>query len=143
MLNKITMNYEGQLFTTGDKITCIIDKTKITDGKIYIFSKPTTDSCCYDDCDFDSGQRYFYICNNQRKGMRNIDCGDNLGYKYCYDAIYQGLGTFDSKIIDLKLYKELYVNPSYHPVPLKDNLAILVDNFITIEQKEFYKAIGE
>ena len=62
-----TMRLEGVTYKTGDKITCIIRRTKINDAKIYIHSKRESDTDAYDEMDFDNGDRYIFICNNKMR----------------------------------------------------------------------------
>ena len=75
-----TMRLEGVTYKTGDRITCMINRTKITDAKIYVNSKRESGDDSYDEMDFDNGDRFIFICNDKKDSG---DCDDErkfLGY---------------------------------------------------------------
>jgi hypothetical protein len=142
------MSYNGENYKTGDKITCTIWRTKITNAKIYIYSKKECERDeLLDDTEgesYDAGCRYVLICNNKKQNdWINYEYTDKmkLGYRNVWGTVINGPNEISNHVKNLQHYKIPYVSPYYRPVPKKDNIALLIQNIICEENKKFAAAI--
>jgi hypothetical protein len=87
-----TFIFNDQTFKTSDKITCQINRTKITDAKIYIHNSYHL-----------SGFKIrAYICQNLIAGA---PCPDYLGYKYSWAFDIKDGKNESITMFNLKKYK--------------------------------------
>lgn len=100
-MNDKSFEYKGIIYTTGDKVKCIIKCECILDAKIYVLSEKNKidDSCSINMIAFD-------ICQN----VINENCADykeldSLGYRYSFACHIDGNDYLHS-ITELELIQK-------------------------------------
>jgi hypothetical protein len=126
MINDNYIFYKGEKFKTGDKVTCILNDTKITNAKIIILFRDQF--CEYDIPSAYNNKSYVaYICQNMAEGWE-FD-GDKFDYDYTWifssidqEELLKYPSGFDEKEIEHQLTDGVYYLKKNNP----DQLARIV-----------------